>query len=644
MPIITINNASFENPSLSNGGDTWGTINGWILDGSSTGGIYDPNSGVIGNISGDNIAYIGPDAGDSASQLLSKTYSHDEVYEFSVDVGDPTFYGSMGYEVNLYAGATLIGTISGVTGNTDTLQTVTFTSTTFDPSLDGQALTIQVEKTTGGSDYLYFDNVQGSFEDVIEQVDGTAGADSIISGYVDAQSDEIDGSDGDTEIVNAGAGDDTINAGAGADTIWGGDDADIIQLTNGFGDDRIGGGHGGTDDDTIDASALTSGVTLTMTGDESGSLSDGSDTATFTEIETFILTDQADSVDGTLDTVGMDIDGLGGDDTIYGGDGGDTIYGGDGDDTIVGSDGDDTLTGGAGNDTFVYTPGDGSDTITDFNTGNSGTLNDGDSTNNDFIDLSGFYDSIFELHADQADDGVLNQSNTTGPDAVDYSDNDQFVSSEGITFSGASADNTSFTIENTGVVCFTTGTAIRTPRGDVLIDDLKLSDLVTTMDNGPQPIRWIGTTSLGAKDLFDNPKIRPVLIPRGVLGVQRNLLVSPQHGMMIGTDHLARATHLAKTTPGIRIANDKKKVTYVHLMFEQHQIIFAENVPSESFYPGPMALEMMDATARNEVFAMLPGLTKALDKEAVSRIYGPTAREFARKQEISSILDAPTVI
>ena len=83
MPSLTIVNPDFENPSLSDGGDTWGAIQGWILDGSSTGGIYNPNPGEISNVSGNNSAYLGPDAGDSASQTLADTYSHDQVYEIS---------------------------------------------------------------------------------------------------------------------------------------------------------------------------------------------------------------------------------------------------------------------------------------------------------------------------------------------------------------------------------------------------------------------------------------------------------------------------------------------------------------------------------------------------------------------------------
>ncbi len=71
--------------------------------------------------------------------------------------------------------------------------------------------------------------------------------------------------------------------------------------------------------------------------------------------------------------------------TSWAGTGDDSLVGGNGNDTLAGGTGDDTLTGGTGDDVFVYSGG--SNFITDFNKDNSGTLNDGDNSNNDRIDL-----------------------------------------------------------------------------------------------------------------------------------------------------------------------------------------------------------------------------------------------------------------
>ncbi len=43
------------------------------------------------------------------------------------------------------------------------------------------------------------------------------------------------------------------------------------------------------------------------------------------------------------------------------------------------------------------------------------------------------------------------------------------------------------------VPCFVAGTLIRTPDGDVPIESLRPGDLVLTLDDGPQPLRWVGS-------------------------------------------------------------------------------------------------------------------------------------------------------
>ncbi len=325
----------------------------------------------------------------------------------------------------------------------------------------------------------------------------------------------------------------------------------------------------------------------------------------------------------------------GGDDTIYAGEGDDVVYGEGGNDTIFGESGNDTLDGGAGDDKLLGGTGDdvfvvssGNDTIGDFNTGNTGALNDGDSSNNDFVDLSGHYDHVHEMHADYADDGILNQSNTLDAkgNSVDYSDNTQFGDGS-LSFTGS----VELTSDNTGVVCFTTGTMILTPQGERAIESLKPGDLVTTMDNGSQPIVWIGSTEVSKENLLQQPKLRPVHINAGVLG-ERPLVVSPQHGVLLpGSDILVRATHLHRFVKGTRVALGRQSVTYFHMMFERHQIVFSNGSPSESLYPGPMALQAMNAEARAEIECLFPGVLGTSARGQVAQLYGNPARDVVRK-------------
>jgi Ca2+-binding RTX toxin-like protein len=161
------------------------------------------------------------------------------------------------------------------------------------------------------------------------------------------------GSDADAVVP----GNDFIDGGEGADVIFGNEGSDTIALTDSFGNDVIEGGEddGDSDVDVLDISGLTSGAAVDLSANgasdvESGTVTVGGDTATFSEIENIAFTDNGDTVKGS-----------GGDDDLDLGAGNDIVDGGDGDDTIDGGDGDDSIDGGAGSDSL--TGGEGSDTI-----------------------------------------------------------------------------------------------------------------------------------------------------------------------------------------------------------------------------------------------------------------------------------------
>ena len=621
-----------------------------------------------------------------------------------------------------------------------------------DPDDTGHAIRVgdlkmsTISATDAGNDTL--DGGAGN-----DTIYGDGGDDSLSGG---ADNDSLSGGSGDDRI-EGGTGHDTIAGGTGNDAMSGGDDADLFVMEDDFGTDKIAGGEGGKDYDVVTFDALSNGVSVTYTGAEAGTATEGPNSVSFTEIEKLVLTNSSDYVDASIGGVAVDtgagndtikvgdgaynidagtgddriireagttaddansvidagdgidtyvagsglgadhtvdlaasrldhagndrgdllnfenvalensaasvkgdskdntitargtqdnslsggdgndsIDGGGGNDNLHGDAGRDTLIGGDGNDTLDGGQGDDQLTGGDGDDVFVYSGG--HDTITDFNAGNTGPLDDDDTTNNDFIDLSGYYDKIFDLRADYEDNGILDQSNF---ETTDYTYNSKFEDGS-LKFIGVQAQH--FTYDNTGVVCFGKGTAIRTPRGDVLVEDLRVGDLVTTMDNGPQKIRWINTRSYDAEQMQKGSHLHPVLIKRGTFGAERDLLVSQQHGVLVGQsgDSFARAKHLADAAKGVRIAKGKKSVTYVHLMFDDHQVIFAENVPSESFYPGPMALTQMSKPHRAAFSKVLPALgTGRVSREEVAKIYGPTARVFLKKKQVLNQHGAP---
>ncbi|MBM2322651.1 MULTISPECIES: choice-of-anchor L domain-containing protein [Marivita] len=505
-----------------------------------------------------------------------------------------------------------------------------------------------------------------------DQLHGDAGNDTI---NAETTHDTITGGSG-NDLIDAGGGADVIAGGGGADTISGGLGNDTIHgdtpvdvaisLTapvvgagvQDFGSDSYHFGFGATVGGTLTYTLETEiGETYTLTfdlehvGTEQGAhvLQIGNQTITIpadmvgaqSYTHSFTATDTTTTIvieDATPngDTVNANSDVALTNPVLsivdMGADGADSIDAGGGDDLVIGGAGNDTLTGGDGDDTFVYAPGDGFDTISDFNVGNSGTLTDGDSTKNDRVDLSAYYDDIWELTSDYRDDGILNQSND-GIGGADYSDNTPFGDG-GLVFTNGVASTSFFNVENTGVVCFVSGTRILTETGERLIDTLRVGDRIVTQDNGVQVLRWIGRRSVSQHDLVRNPKLLPIQLSPKLTGGESCLAVSPQHGVLLqinGEERLVRATWLADMQGGAaRIMTGRREVTYLHLMFDQHQIVFANGAASESFYPGKFALAAVAPTARREIFALFP----RLDVSEAQASYGASAREFAPRNDL----------
>lgn len=170
------------------------------------------------------------------------------------------------------------------------------------------------------------------------------------------------------------------------------------------------------------------------------------------------------------------------------------------------------------------------------------------------------------------------------------------------------------------IVCFAAGTLIRTPQGERRVEDLAVGDLVCTADNGPQPLRWRGQRHLDAAELAARPRLRPIRIRAGALGQDRpaqDLVVSPQHRILVrsaiarrmfGTDELLVAARQLTALPGVEVELEAPHVTYVHLMFDNHEVVTSNGAESESLYPGPQALHALDRKALAEILAIFPEL------------------------------------
>jgi len=152
------------------------------------------------------------------------------------------------------------------------------------------------------------------------------------------------------------------------------------------------------------------------------------------------------------------------------------------------------------------------------------------------------------------------------------------------------------------VTCFTPGTLITTTEGRRAVEDLRPGDRALTRDNGFQPVIWTGQRVCKSLSDAANTLATPVLIRAEALAPglpERDMLVSPGHRFLTtdpahlsdtgATEALIEARTLLGA-PGIEPA-PCESVTYIHILFERHEIILSENAWSES-------LQLTQANAR----------------------------------------------
>ena len=272
----------------------------------------------------------------------------------------------------------------------------------------------------------------------------------------------------------------------------------------------------------------------------------------------------------------------------------------DGDDVIDAGAGSDTITTGGGHDVIEggsFGGGPGThDRVTDFDPAN------------DTADMSGFYSRIDTLRANvQIVDG---SAILTLPDGAT------------VTFDHFSSVK-SFTVANTLVPCFTPGASIATPYGPRAVETLRRGDMVLTDGHGPRPLAWIGRRDVTAKELEDAPNLRPILIRRGALGPDlpdRDIRVSPQHRILLSGYRTRLACgHAAAFAPAVTLLRGDTivrcgalaPVRYLHLMFDRHEVVRANGIPTESLLPTARALGAFEAGARDEVLQIFPALRTA---------------------------------
>jgi Ca2+-binding RTX toxin-like protein len=266
---------------------------------------------------------------------------------------------------------------------------------------------------TSGNDYWW------GLRDHNNRMFGMAGDDHLYGGQL---ADTLDGGEG-NDALDGGAGNDSLAGGKGNDSLTGGSGNDTYLFNPGDGTDSINDYDYDYTSSNIDTLKLGSGLTaantlLARSGDDL-TLAWGTDSVIigsyfysapyriekiiFADGATWAYADIAAKLTQTGSIANDDWRGLGdqsnrmfgmaghdrlsggqladtldggegndslfgnaGNDTLIGGNGNDALDGGDGNDSLAGGTGNDSLTGGSGNDTYLFNPGDGTDSINDY--------------------------------------------------------------------------------------------------------------------------------------------------------------------------------------------------------------------------------------------------------------------------------------
>ena len=160
-----------------------------------------------------------------------------------------------------------------------------------------------------------------------------------------------------------------------------------------------------------------------------------------------------------------------------------------------------------------------------------------------------------------------------------------------LSLTGASPFSTgNFRVTNVGgnvdisLACFRAGTRIRTPDGDVAVEDLRVGGAVCTLLDGPaRRIAWIGHRTVDCRRHPRPEKVLPIRVSAGAFGPglpARPLYLSPDHAVYVG-DVLIPVGLLTNGRSIAQVPVDE--VTYYHIELPEHDVVLAEGLPAESF-------------------------------------------------------------
>lgn len=186
---------------------------------------------------------------------------------------------------------------------------------------------------------------------------------------------------------------------------------------------------------------------------------------------------------------------------------------------------------------------------------------------------------------------------------------------------------------------FAQGTLIRTPAGEVAIEDLQPGDMINTAAGDAEQLIWIGSSRFVPADAGRRtPLIRIMTDSFGedrpssflTVGPGARLLNTPEH-LRAAADGKQMFTSAKEFVDGVNVIEvvPPTPVRLFHICLSRHAAIFAGGIEVETFHPGDNSAQMVSDALHDRFLGMFPQIGHVSD-------FGPLAHPRSPEQDLEA--------
>lgn len=188
---------------------------------------------------------------------------------------------------------------------------------------------------------------------------------------------------------------------------------------------------------------------------------------------------------------------------------------------------------------------------------------------------------------------------------------------------------------------FARGTLVATEQGPVAVEDLVPGDRLKTRDGNVSAIRWIGSCTLDGSALV--PEDYPLRIKADALGELRpvqDLIVGPRFRILTSHPGCAALFDSAEALAPVAELFDGDTILrlrppedfeFFNLMCDEHQIIEANGLDTETYHPGDYGVTVMSLEVQSHLRRLFPHLEGDLHR------FGRTIRPVLKGFEAEAL-------